>query len=114
VFASAEFVAAVGRQVTALSAATGDRIGEGKVAGRWIAGALAAAAPDVADREPRLLMLTEDAGIGSLAALRPSSGVADELWRAPGYRPLSLIAAGESLYIVHDRGVIRIRERADP
>ncbi|HLJ57253.1 MAG TPA: hypothetical protein VKT77_19610 [Chthonomonadaceae bacterium] len=112
VFASADVVAVVGRQVTALSPTSGDRTGEGKVSGRWIAGALAAAAPASADREPRLLMLAEEGGIGSLTALRSSSGVADVLWRGHEIRPIALIAAGESLYVVHDRGVIRIREKA--
>ena len=110
VFASPDLVVVVGKQVTALAAATGDVIGEGKYSGKWIAGALADAEPNATDREPRLLMLTEDSGIGSLVSLRPSSGVGDELWRESGVRPIGLIAAGESLYIVHDRGITRLQE----
>ena len=110
VFASPVLAAVVGKQITALAPGTGDVIGEGKYSGRWVAGALAGAEANAADQEPRLLMLTEESGIGSLVALRPSSGVEDEIWRAPGLRPIGLIAAGESLYVVHERGVSRLQE----
>ncbi len=110
VFASPALVAVVGKQVTALSPASGDKIGEGKYSGRWVAGALAAAEPSAADQEPRLLMLTEDAGVGSLVALRPSSGVGDELWGEAGCRPVGLIAGGDSLYVVHERGAVRLQQ----
>jgi hypothetical protein len=119
IFASLSLVAVVGRTVIALEQGTGNPIGEGKYSGRWIAGILSAniygdtrnPTPDAPYlREPRLLMLTEEGGDGNLAALRTSSGVADVLWRGLGQRPIGLMTAGESLYIVHERGVTRLRE----
>jgi len=123
VFASPTLVAVVGKTVIALEQGTGNAIGEGKYSGRWIAGILTANAPGDSrhptldtqfSREPRLLMLTEEGGDGNLAALRTSSGVADVLWRGIGQRPIGLITAGESLYIVHERGVTRLRETVLP
>ncbi len=110
VFASPELVAVAGRTVIALDSRSGNAIGEGRYTGRWIAGALAEPAADALDREPRLLMLTDDAGDGSLLALHPASGVVDVVWRESRVRPLGLIPAGESLYVVHEGGVARLQE----
>jgi len=49
-------------------------------------------------------------GHGNLSALNPASGAEEAVWQGPGVRPLNLIIAGESLYVVHERGVTRIRE----
>jgi hypothetical protein len=109
-FAGSALLAVVGEMVTTLDPHTGYTIGIGRYSGQWVTGALTEAQPDALDREPRLLMLTYDQGNGNLSALSPSSGGEEQVWQAPGLRPLSLIIAGESLYIVHERGITRIRE----
>ena len=109
-FAAPGLIAVVGETVTTLDPQTGDTLGNGKYSGQWITGALTDAPPTAAYREPRLLMLTYDMDAGSLSALRPSSGGEEAVWREPGVRPMNLIVAGESLYIVHERGVTRIQE----
>ena len=100
----------VGDTVTTLDPHTGYSIGGGKYSGQWVTGALVETQQNAADREPRLLMLTYDMGNGNLSALSPSSGGEEAVWTGQGLRPLSLIIAGESLYVVHERGVTRIRE----
>ncbi len=110
IFAAAGMVAVVGETVTTRDAQSAQFIESGRYSGQWVAGALAHAQPDAADREPCLLMLTYDRGNGNLSALRPSSGGEEAVWSEAGVRPLSLIVAGESLYVVHERGVTRIQE----
>ncbi|MCW3096378.1 MAG: hypothetical protein JWL77_1996 [Chthonomonadaceae bacterium] len=109
-FAASALLAVIGEMVTTLDLRTGYTIGVGRYSGQWVAGALTEAQPDAPDQEPRLLTLTYDMGRGNLSALSPSSGGEESVWQAPGVRPLSLIIAGESLYVVHERGVTRIRE----
>lgn len=109
-FAATGLIAVVGETVTTLDAQTGDTLGNGRYSGQWITGALTDAPPNTADREPRLLMLTYESDAGSLSALRPSSGGEEAVWREAGVRPMNLIVAGESLYVVHARGVTRIQE----
>jgi hypothetical protein len=109
-FAAPALIAIVGETVTTLDPQTGDTLGNGRYSGQWITGALTEAPLAAADREPRLLMLTYDMDAGNLSALHPSSGGEEPVWRAPGVRPLNLIVAGESLYVVHERGVTRIQE----
>ncbi len=111
-FASSTLVAVVGDTVTTLDPRTGYAIGGGKYSGQWVTGALVETQQDAADREPRLFMLTYDRGNGNLSALSPSSGGEEAVWQGQGLRPLSLILAGESLYVVHERGVTRIRENS--
>ena len=109
-FVSPTLLAVVGETVTTLDPRTGYSIGGGRYSGQWVAGALVDAQSDAADQEPRLLMLTYDRGNGNLSALSPSSGGEEAVWQGQGVRPLSLIIAGESLYVVHERGVTRIQE----
>jgi hypothetical protein len=109
-FVMPTLLAVVGEGIATLDPRTGYPIGLGKYSGQWVAGALAEAQTHAADQEPRLLMLTFDRGNGNLSALSPSSGGEEAIWQGPGVRPLSLIIAGESLYVVHERGVTRIRE----
>jgi hypothetical protein len=109
-FAAPTLLAVVGETVTTLDPRTGYAIGGSKYSGQWVAGALVEAQADAADQEPRLLMLTYDMGSGNLSALSPSSGGEEPIWQGQGVRPLNLIIAGESLYVVHERGVIRIQE----
>ena len=109
-FAAPRLLAVVGETVTTLDPRTGYEIGGSRYSGQWVTGTLIEAQRDAADQEPRLLMLTYDMGSGNLSALSPSSGGEEAVWQGQGVRPLSLIAAGESLYVVHERGVTRIRE----
>lgn len=109
-FAGPALLAVVGETVQTLDPHTGYTIGIGRYSGQWVTGALAEAQPDAADKEPRLLMLTYDMGSGNLAALSPGSGGEELVWQGQGVRPLNLMIAGESLYVVHEHGVIRIRE----
>jgi len=103
-------LAIVGEAVTTLDIRTGYTIGIGRYSGQWVTGTLTEAQSDAADQAPRLLMLTYDMGHGNLSALNPASGAEEAVWQGQGARPLNLIIAGESLYVVHERGVTRIRE----
>lgn len=107
VFATASYLVVVGERPVAFDARSGERLQEGsRVPGRWIAGALAGAA----DGEPRLLMLTTDAGRGQLSAIKISTGVEDLLWSEPDVEPLALIPVAGSLVIVCSRVLVRITE----
>ena len=109
-FGSGEMLAVVGQAVTAVDTRTGETTRGGRYTGRWIAGALTEAQSGAADPEPRLLMLTEEAGLANLVALRLASGVPEPIWSAPKIRPLGLIPAGEDLYVVLETGIVRLQE----
>jgi len=109
VFAGKGLLAVVGEQVMTLDSGTGYVLGGGKYLGQWVAGALAEPEMDAPDREPRLLMLTQDNEDGNLTALRPSSGGEEAVWRGPGVQVTGLIVAGRRMYVVHNSGVTSIR-----
>lgn len=109
VFAAKELLAVVGEEVVTLDSRTGYVLGGGKFVGQWVAGALADPESDAPDREPRLLMLTQDNEDGNLTSLRPSSGGEEAVWRGAGVHVTGLIVAGRRMYIVHESGVTSIR-----
>lgn len=111
-FASKGLIAVVGEDVVTLDSRTGYILGGGRYTGQWIAGAVAETEADSPDREPRLLMLTQDGDAGNLTSLRPSSGGEEPVWRGSGTRPTGLIVAGRRLYIVCETGVVSIRPAA--
>lgn len=107
VFAMPGYVVVLGDQLAAFDAATGELLHEASAPpGTYIDGALVTAA----DGEPRLLALTREAPFGELTVLRLSSGARESLWREAGMEPRSLLPVGDTLYLTHRRGVVRLME----
>lgn len=110
VFAACGQVHVVGDRVCAVDARSGDRLSQdaNRPPGRWIAGALA----EAAEGGTRLLALTADS-LTRLTAMNVLSGSETLLWSAPDITPLALLPVGESLYIAHSRGVIRLQRETE-
>lgn len=96
----------VGDRVLTFDARTGDRLHEAlRPPGVWISAVLVR----TPDQEPRLLALTRDQGFATLTFTRLSSGVHDLLWREATLEPKALLPVGDTLYLVHSRGLLRFR-----
>lgn len=68
--------------------------------------------PCAADKQDlRLLLLyrTEQLGM-RLDVFQPSTGKQSILMRSPNLAPLKLLPVGDSLYVVHTGGVVRLKE----
>ena len=61
---------------------------------------------------PRLLALVLDKGITRLLMIEPTTGRSERLWTENSITPLGLLPVGADVFVIHDRGVVRLREAA--
>jgi len=98
------YAVVVGERVTTFDARTGERLHEAvRPPGRWVDAAILPGE----DGEPRLLVLTREAGFATLILVRLASGVHDLIWREDGIDPRALLPVEDRLYVAHSRGLVR-------
>jgi hypothetical protein len=105
-YVEGDHLLAVGRKLTAHHLTTGESLDLLNCPEGWIAGALTTSR----DGKARLLMLLKEDGFARLSVLHLSSGQRERLWEAAAIEPLALLPVGDSLTIVHSRGVVRLSE----
>jgi len=78
-----------------------------RLRGRCVSAVLA---PTIS-KEARLLLLYHTTEGARLDVYLPLSGAEDTLWHQKGLTPQALLPVGDSLYIVHQYGVVRLQEK---